>query len=166
MTKPIWSERWRSVSDWVAAVLERLCSGKAKVGVGDGFDRWDLEVRAGLLARARLRTAVEEHGEGRQLVRFRLTPRLTRIAVLLLAMFGLATSGAALNHAMVAAGLMGCTLFVVAALAVVEMSAAMGILRSAVRSERDAAGAEVDADLSSRAHEVVQFERLEIARSE
>jgi GT2 family glycosyltransferase len=166
LTKLIWSERWRSVTDWVDAVLKRLCFGTAKVGVGDGFDRWDLEVRTGLLARARLRTAVEEHGEGRQLVRFRLTPSLSRIAVLLLTMSALATSGAALNHELLATGLLGAVAFLVTALAVVEMAAAMGILRDAIRSERDEAAAEIDSLLSLGAREVAQHDPLQLTQPE
>ena len=46
--------------------------------IGGEFDRWDLEVRGGFFGCARLRLAVEEHGGGRQLARFRVWPRVGR----------------------------------------------------------------------------------------
>jgi O-antigen biosynthesis protein len=42
---------------------------------GGDYDRWDLEVRGGLLGAVRLLATTEEHGAGRQLVRFRLWPK-------------------------------------------------------------------------------------------
>jgi hypothetical protein len=42
---------------------------------GGPFERWDLHLKIGWLGGARLRMAVEEHGEGRQLLRFRVWPR-------------------------------------------------------------------------------------------
>ena len=42
---------------------------------GGCFDRWDLMYRGGLLGSSRLVLAVEEHGGGRQLARFKWWPR-------------------------------------------------------------------------------------------
>ena len=47
---------------------------------GGDIDRWDIQVRLGPLGSARLRVAVEEHGQGRQLVRYRVWPRWSRAA--------------------------------------------------------------------------------------
>jgi O-antigen biosynthesis protein len=46
---------------------------------GGEFDRWDIHVRVGPLAAARVHVAVEEHGQGRQLVRVRVRPRWSRL---------------------------------------------------------------------------------------
>jgi hypothetical protein len=43
---------------------------------GDDTDPWDLEVRTGAFATARLIGTVEEHGHGSQMVRWRIWPRL------------------------------------------------------------------------------------------
>jgi hypothetical protein len=40
------------------------------VRCGGDYDRWDLEVRGGAFAVARVRLGVEEHGSGRQVLRF------------------------------------------------------------------------------------------------
>src|SRR5205085_2850201 len=69
-----WSERWRSVEDRLADIETALNDGGAVTRRGGAYDRWDLQIRGGLIADARLRVAVEEHGAGRQLVRFRLWP--------------------------------------------------------------------------------------------
>jgi hypothetical protein len=71
----MWSETWLGLEER----LERLESSLRSVGVpacrGGAFDRWDVEVRGGWLGGTRVRATVEEHGRGRQLVRFRSWPR-------------------------------------------------------------------------------------------
>ena len=70
-----WSEKWVSVE----GRLERLEAGLAKHGTvvcrGNVFDRWDLEAGMGAMGSVRLRAMVEEHGSGKQLVRYRMWPR-------------------------------------------------------------------------------------------
>ena len=44
---------------------------------GGPTDRWDLETRVGMLGGGRLLGTVEEHGHGRQMVRWRLAPGLS-----------------------------------------------------------------------------------------
>ena len=58
-----------------------------RVTDGGPYDRWDLEVPGGILARARLLVAVEDHGAGKQYVRIGLWPKcsvagLAMIAIL------------------------------------------------------------------------------------
>ena len=90
-----WSERWRAPEDWLARIEARLAGMGIVTARGGGYDRWDLEVRAGLLLNLRLRTAVEEHGEGRQLLRFRARPRLSAIMTVLLVLLLVAAGAAA-----------------------------------------------------------------------
>jgi hypothetical protein len=77
----IWSERWEAAE----SRLERLERGVrlrgALVWRGDCFDRWDLHARGGLLGGARLRMAIEEHGAGQQLIRFKVWPTIRGTAV-------------------------------------------------------------------------------------
>jgi hypothetical protein len=74
----IWSEHWRPAEDWLATVEARLQSTCHAVARGGDSDRWDLQVRGGALGVARLLFALEEHGQGRQLARFRWWPRYSR----------------------------------------------------------------------------------------
>jgi hypothetical protein len=98
-TVSVWSEVWRSPADWVARLQSTLNPRATWCRRGGDFDTWDLETRTGGLAAGRIRVAVEEHGQGRQLVRFRVWPRWSwtaAAAVLVLAAAALlsATAGA------------------------------------------------------------------------
>jgi hypothetical protein len=74
-TLQLWSEQWQCPLARLQAIEETLQDeGTASFRGGD-YDRWDLEVRGGLLGAVRLLATTEEHGAGRQLVRFRLWPK-------------------------------------------------------------------------------------------
>jgi hypothetical protein len=103
-TLRIWSENpspsWQRLESVETAL--RASGGVARRG-GD-YDRWDLELRGGLLGAGRMRMAVEEHGQGRQMVRIRLWTRCAPAGVVLAASLALAAIGSALAGAR-AAGL-------------------------------------------------------------
>ncbi len=69
---------------------------------GGDFDRWDLEVRGGLLGCARTLMTIEEHGAGRQLIRFRTWPKFSSLAIATDVVFALLALGATLDQAWVA----------------------------------------------------------------
>jgi O-antigen biosynthesis protein len=73
-TVTVWAESWREPQAWIQALQDALAARGAFVRSGGPFDRWDLHLRAGPLGGVRIRTAVEEHGSGRQLMRARLLP--------------------------------------------------------------------------------------------
>jgi hypothetical protein len=66
---------------------------------GGQFDAWDLQLRGGGLGGVRIQTAVEEHGTGKQLMRLRCWPRLTRLALALLGAFAALALVAAFDRA-------------------------------------------------------------------
>lgn len=70
----LWSERWAASEEWVRRIECVLQAQGAVVLRGGHFDRWDLHVRGGLFGAARGLVAVEEHGGGKQLVRFAVRP--------------------------------------------------------------------------------------------
>ncbi|HXV06350.1 MAG TPA: glycosyltransferase [Solirubrobacterales bacterium] len=76
-TVSVWSESWRAPQAWVQELQDAFAARGGLVRGGGPFDRWDLELRAGPLGGVRIRTAVEEHGSGRQLLRARVWPRLS-----------------------------------------------------------------------------------------
>src|SRR6266511_4194994 len=84
----VWSEAWRPADAWLHAVEERLREGGVASVRGGDYDRWDLRVTGGMLVCARLRHVIEEHGGGRQLVRFRIVPGLSRAAVIIVSSLG------------------------------------------------------------------------------
>jgi GT2 family glycosyltransferase len=103
----IWSERWHSAEQWIERLRAQLAGGAVQVARGDDFDTWDLELRIGALASGRIRVAIEEHGCGRQLVRLRTWPRVTAHAAAAGAVLVALTLSAVLQHALVAACLLG-----------------------------------------------------------
>jgi hypothetical protein len=74
---------------------------------GGDFDHWDLEVRGGLFGAARLRMAIEEHGAGKQFLRFRSWPRCSLPGVTLGLIFVALSIGAGLDHCWAACVLLG-----------------------------------------------------------
>jgi hypothetical protein len=67
----LWSETWRSSGAWLRDVERELQAAGGIVHRGGDYDDWDLCVRGGLLANARLSMAVEDHAAGKQNLRFR-----------------------------------------------------------------------------------------------
>ena len=73
----LWCEQWEACESRLQRVENVLRNSKLIVYRGSDFDRWDLEVRGGLLGGARLLTGVEEHGAGKQLVRVKIWSRVS-----------------------------------------------------------------------------------------
>ena len=70
----IWSESWLPTEGWLTMLESFLKHQGAIVYSGSDFETWDLEVRGGLLGGVRTQLAVEEHGQGKQLLKFRIWP--------------------------------------------------------------------------------------------
>jgi hypothetical protein len=98
---------------------------------GGDFDRWDLELRGGPFAAARLRMAVEEHAEGRQLVRLRAWPRVS-VAATSLAVFLATLAVIAARDSIVAAALLGALALGLGTWMALGASAAMAAGRAAL----------------------------------
>ena len=104
---------------------------------GGSYDRWDFEVRGGLLAVARLLMTVEEHGDGRQMFRYRLSPRYTKVALVACVPLGLLAVGAALDGAWSVAAILGPLFAFSVVYGVLECGSAMAVLRRAVQREHE-----------------------------
>jgi GT2 family glycosyltransferase len=72
----VWSDQWRSPETWIGNVERSLRTSGAVVRTGGVSDRWDLELRGGLAASARLLQTVEDHKTG-QMAHFRVWPRFS-----------------------------------------------------------------------------------------
>jgi GT2 family glycosyltransferase len=128
----VWSERWSPVERRLRVIEARVRETGAAVISGGDYDRWDLEVRGGPLGAARLRAAVEEHGAGRQLARFRVWPRFSRGGVVTSAMLvALALAGLA-SGALLAAAMLGLIAAVVVSRQLQECAAAITTVIEAI----------------------------------
>jgi len=77
----LWSERWVTADKWLENLEDKLRSQGAIPRRGGDFDGWDLEVRGGIFGGTRLLMAIEEHGAGKQLARFRVWPKWRFMAI-------------------------------------------------------------------------------------
>ena len=94
----LWSETWRAPEQALELLASALRREGAVLVLGGDYDRWDLEVRGGLLGAARLFMAVEEHGAGKQQFRFRMWPRFNVETLVAIIVFTLLSTGAALQQ--------------------------------------------------------------------
>jgi GT2 family glycosyltransferase len=105
-TFAVWTDQWQASDARLGAIERELRSTGAVVLHGGDYDRWDLEVRGGLLGAARLLMAVEEHGGGNQLVRIRVWPRYSVTGRVLVLLFVALALGAGLSQAWAASAIL------------------------------------------------------------
>jgi GT2 family glycosyltransferase len=151
----VWSERWASADSRLDALQEGVRADGTPIAPGGSFDRWDLEARGGMLGAARLRMVIEEHGAGRQLVRFRIRPRLTGGTMMVLTPIVVASVGAGLDGAQPAAALLAAAGGAILLRAFAEVSLATATLLRGVRRQQGLADHELAADLLRQARERV-----------
>ena len=127
----IWCERSRPTEERIDIIDLGLRTRGIPVRRGGDFDRWDLELRGGPFAAARMRMAVEEHAGGQQLVRLRAWPRVSPAAASLALLFaGLAVTSA--RDSIAAAVLLGALALGLAASMALGAGAAMAASRDAM----------------------------------
>lgn len=120
-----WHEQWRDPFAELAALQARLVGLGAIVRFGGDFDAWDLEVRGGTLAGVQITTLVEEHGQGRQLVRSRCRPTWSRPAPAMALALAILAAVAAADGAVAAAAPLGLVAVALALRLVAEAASAM-----------------------------------------
>jgi hypothetical protein len=131
-TETLWSERWTSAEARIASIEAALQDLNATTRRGSDFDRWDLEVRGGLLGSARVRMVIEEHGAGRQVIRVGLWPRCALGVLIGGALFGVLGGSAAQSGAWAASVMLGAGAGLLILRAMYECSVAMGSALRAV----------------------------------
>jgi GT2 family glycosyltransferase len=129
--RQVWSEGWRPPEERLLELERELRALLVHVTRGGDYDRWDMRVRVGPFASASVRMAVEEHGRGRQLVRYRIWPRVSRlvpvgVAALLLWLLG------SMDRDHFAAAAIASLVILITARALVEAGASLVVLLNAV----------------------------------
>jgi hypothetical protein len=97
-TFSIWREQWQAAGTRLQALEESLRADGSIVLAGGAYDRWDLEIQGGLLGAVRTRIAIEEHGAGKQMLRFRVWPRCSLLGVLITLVFAVLASAAGFDR--------------------------------------------------------------------
>jgi O-antigen biosynthesis protein len=145
-TSSVWSEQWLSADQRMRRIAAGLRQTGAAVLHGGEYDRWDLQVRGGILGVARMRMAVEEHGGGRQLVRFGSWPKTSLVGLVLTLCFAALAVAAISSDAIVPAIVMGAVAAALALFALRDCATSTGALLRVL--ERQAADSRLDAEAS------------------
>jgi glycosyltransferase involved in cell wall biosynthesis len=114
LTMKLWRDEWQDPKEALGGLNTKLRESGTMVRSGGEYDRWDLEVREGRLGGCRLLLATQSYGIGRQLLRYRLIPRYSRIGLVASAVFSIISLAAGLSGAWtpsVAAGLLAGLVF-------------------------------------------------------
>ncbi|MEA2426164.1 MAG: hypothetical protein QOH13_2574, partial [Thermoleophilaceae bacterium] len=130
-TIAVWTTSWRSVQARLAEIETGLRPHCMSVVLGGEYDRWDIQVRVGPLAAARLRLAAEEHGEGKQMIRMRVWPRPSRGVGAVLLLLVAICSLAAASGDLLSAGLLGFATVVLGLRAAGEHAGAIAAVQDA-----------------------------------
>jgi GT2 family glycosyltransferase len=77
----VWSETWIDPDQRIAALEDELSAFGVPLTRGGSFDGWDLEIHGGVCGGARLSVAVEDHSGAAQMIRYRLTPKVSMAAL-------------------------------------------------------------------------------------
>jgi len=132
VTAAVWSERWLEQAHRLLVIETILRAEGACVLRGGRHDRWDLEVRGGVLGAARLLVGVEDHAGGKQLIRLRWWPLVPERGPVLALGFATLSLAALQASAWVAAVVLGCGALLPALHIVEQCMAAMTTIRDGV----------------------------------
>jgi GT2 family glycosyltransferase len=132
----IWRENWRPPNRQLQSVKTALASKGAIVRKGNDFDSWDLEIRGGLFGAVQSRMAVEEHGGGKQLVRFHTWAKVSPIGLSLIFLFSLLSVFAVIDQAILAAILLGVLATGIAIETFQNCAAATAICKQAILAQK------------------------------
>ena len=133
VTTSLWSERWEAPHERLRELETRLRLSGACVLRGDAHDRWDFEVRGGILGAARLLMGTEDHPGGKQLMRLRWWPDVPVRGPLLALGLAALTVVAARGGAWGAAAVLGLGVLLPVLNIAAQCMAAMGTICRAVR---------------------------------
>jgi GT2 family glycosyltransferase len=134
-TWSLWTECWQSSETRLRQLETLLRLDGRLVTLGGDYDDWDIEVRAGGLSAVRVLLTIEEHGQGRQMVRFRARPRYNTALVALIAVLSIGGVLAAFDGVPGVTVVLGAAAAMLAAAAVLECAAAMATTRDALDAE-------------------------------
>src|SRR5215211_5213634 len=132
-TTTIWSERWHAAEERLQSIEAIFREHVITVHRGGNYDRWDLEMRRGMLGAVRLLMSIEEYPAGKQLLRFRTWP-LCPPGIPLLTLVCIALSlWAALDRAWVACMILGAVAVLLALGTLLECAGATAATLRALR---------------------------------
>jgi O-antigen biosynthesis protein len=130
--RTLWSEHGQEPGERLRGIEAALRADGIPVLRGGDFARWDLQARGGALGSARLQILCEEHGAGRQFVRFRLRPHWSRLGTLIVALLAALAGVAAIDAAWAATVVLAALAAVLTLRGMRECGAVTGAMLEAV----------------------------------
>jgi cellulose synthase/poly-beta-1,6-N-acetylglucosamine synthase-like glycosyltransferase len=103
----LWSEEWIATEVWLERIEKNLIKVKTRVQRGGEFDRWDLQARNSLFSKSKGLLTIEEHGGGKQLLRFKMWPSVPKIGVIAISVLVIIAFFAEINHAIIVSAVLG-----------------------------------------------------------
>jgi len=129
----VWREQWLDPHEMLRRLQDAIAGIGATVAVGSCFDKWDIQVRGGLFGNVKVLMAVEEHGGGKQLYRFRIWPSVSVPVLSVFSLFFAVSVWAGLDGALGVSLIAGLCAIAIAARAVSDAATAAGILTTGLR---------------------------------
>lgn len=128
-----WAENRAEPHDWLTRIERSLCRHRTVSCNGGEYDRWDIQTMCGIFGGARLRAAVEDHEDGRQMLRVCAWPWLaSRLYLLVMIGLGGLAVAAALDGAWIVSGLLAVVTAGFLGRAVWECGTAIDTVRHAI----------------------------------
>ena len=82
-----WNEQGREKESLLHGIMDFLLPRKYLIAMDQGWSQWDLEICQGPWAKAQIKTAVENHGGAKRLLRVRCALRMSRVSAGCLAVY-------------------------------------------------------------------------------
>jgi O-antigen biosynthesis protein len=103
-----WNEAGQEKESLLGAAMDFLVPRKYLIAMDQGWSQWDLEICQGPWAKAQVKTAVENHGGSKRLLRVRCALRMSRVSLICLSLYAvLATTAAFLVMPQIALATLG-----------------------------------------------------------
>ncbi len=133
LTVSMWREKREPAEATLARLQKRLQNNKTVIRLGGDYDNWDLEVFGGLFGRSRLLLAIEEHAQGKQLLRYKVSPTYSRIGLALVAVFATMSVAAALSALLIPSAISASAAVLIAARTLYDAGFATGMLQDLLK---------------------------------
>lgn len=128
-----WSEKWRPAEDWLTDIEHLLIALKTRVKRGGAFDNWDIQVRNGLFSKSRSLLAIEEHGAGKQYLRFKCWAHYSFSAFILLGSISALAILSALDKQFVVTAILGIMAITIALRLLMETASSVNSMYTAFK---------------------------------
>jgi len=133
LSMKLWRDEWQDPKETLNNLQATLRDSGTVVKSGGEYARWDLETREGRFGGCRLLLATQSYGTGRQLLRYRIIPRYSGLALAVFALFALLSVGAGLSGTWIPSIVSGLLAGLLVTSLILGTGLATGRLRDALR---------------------------------